>query len=249
MWGKLFNNFMARRELKALEKNPVYQAAFITIRETLADDTKGLGKYASQKFKDELAEGLIREVGEVVTAQNPIMANREKLAAYVLVMAKYQVLILPPPAEEEDEITGLRGKPGITGELKAYLQEIAEKDKDIKELAWSLENPTPQNLYEACIFKYWVAIFMATVFNNTRIALEDHHPSPEKDWYQSFVAAMCAWEEHNYREAIGLPDVLSTQDNYGPIAALKYSTFLDYMMSGAKYPNFEWEEHFKQEQG
>jgi hypothetical protein len=89
MWGKLFNNFMARRELKALEKNPVYQAAFITIRETLADDTKGLGKYASQKFKDELAEGLIREVGEVVTAQNPIMANREKLAAYVL----YQFLL------------------------------------------------------------------------------------------------------------------------------------------------------------
>lgn len=242
MLGKIFDNLRARLALRSLGKNPVYQAAIAAIRETLADDSKGLGKHASQKFKKDLAERLIREVGEVVTAQNPVMANREKLASYVLEMAKYQVLVLPSPNEPEEEVTGLRGRPGITGELRAHLKEIAEKDKDIKELAWSLDNRTPQDLYEACHFKYWVAGFMANVFHCTRIALGDNHPSPEKDWYRPFVAAMCAWEEHNFREVIGLPDVLATQDNYGSIAALKYSTFLDTVMGGAKYPNFEWED-------
>lgn len=245
MLSKLFDNFKAHRVLRTLEKNPVYEVALAAVRETLADSSTGLGKHASQKFKEELAERLIQDVGEIVTAQNPIMANREKLASYVLEMAKYQVLILPSPAESEKETTGLRGGPGVTGELKAHLKQIAEQDKDISELAWSLNNPTHQDLYEACLFKYWIGALMANVLQRTRIALGDYHPSPEKDWYRPFVAAMCAWEEHNYREAIGLPDVLATQDDYGSNAGLKYSTFLNTVMSGAKYPNFEWEQNFK----
>ena len=249
MLGKVFDHLKARLALRALGKNSVYEAAIVAIRETLASDSKGLGKHASQHFKEELAERLVREVGEVVTARHPVMANREKLASYVLEMAKYQVLILPSAAEPEEDVTGLRGRPGVTGELKAHLKEIAEKDKDIKEIAQeiarSLDNPTAQDLYEACLFKYWVAGSMAHVFHCTRIALGDHHPSPEKDWYRPFVAAMCAWEEQNFREVIGLPDVLASQDVYGPIASLKYSTFLNFVMSGAKHPNLEWEQHYK----
>lgn len=244
MLGKLLGNLKARRAFRTLEKNPIYQAAFAVIRETLADDTNPLGKYASQEIKEEYANRLIREVGEVVTAQNPVMVNREKLAAYVLQEAKYLVLVIPSPTEPEVEVTGLRGRAGITGELKAYLQEIAEEDKDIKELAWSLDNPTPQDLYEACLSKCWAAGFMSNVFNTTRIALGDYHLSLEKDWYRPFVTAMCAWKEHNYREVIGLPDVLSVQDDNG-FAALKYASFLNFVISGAKYPNFEWEEHYK----
>ncbi|MBZ5515488.1 MAG: hypothetical protein LAN62_11755 [Acidobacteriia bacterium] len=247
MLGRLVNNLRARLAIRTLDKNPVYRAAVKAIRETLADDSKGLGKCASQMFKEELAERLIREAGEVVMARDSIMANREKLASYVLEMAAYQVLILASPMEEEEDVTGLRGRPGITGELKPHLQEIAEKDKDIKELASSLDNPTPQDLYEVCLYKYWVVGFMAGVFNCIRIALGDYHSSAEKDWYRPFVAAMCAWEEHKYREAIGLPDVLGSQDDYGSMAALKYSTFFNIVMTGAKYPNLEWEEHFKPE--
>ncbi len=179
-------------------------------------------------------------------AQNPVMANREKLASYVLPLAKYQVLVLPSPGEPEEEVTGLRGKHGITGELKAHIGEIAEKDKDIKELAWSLNNPTPQRLYEACVFRCMVFAFQANLFHCTRIALGDYHPLPEKDWYRPFVAARCAWEECQFRKAIGLPDVLANQDELGSIAtAAKYASFLSFVVSDAKYPNLEWEEHFK----
>ena len=139
----------------------------------------------------------------------------------------------------------MRGRPGISGELKAHLKEIAEKDKEIRELAWSLDNP--EQLYNACLLRYWTAAFLANGFNRTRIALGDHHPSREKDWFRPFLAAMCAWEEYGYREAIGLPDILATQTGYGIVAGLRYQSFLSIVMSGAQYPNFEWEEQCKPE--
>jgi len=246
MLGKLFDYVRAFFAVRALEKHPVSGAAIRHIRKTFSDDSKGLGKYATQKFREDLAQRLLREVGEVITAPNPVMANREKLASYVLGLAKFQVLILPAPNEPEQETTGFRGKPGITGELKAHFKEIAEKDKDIKEFAWSLGSPTFQQLYEACVFNCIVLGFEANLFHCTRIALGDHHPSPEKDWYRPFVDAMCAWEEHKFRKAIGLPAVLGNQDELGSIAvAAQYASFLSFVTSDAKYPNVAWEEHFK----
>jgi len=244
--GKILDHVRAFYAVRAQEKHPVYHAAIRHIRETFSDDSKGIGKHATQKFREDLALRLLREVGEVITAPYPVMANREKLASYVLGLAKFQVLILPAPNEPEQETTGFRGKPGITGELKAHLKEIAEKDKDIKEFAWSLGSPTLQQLYEACVFNCIVLGFEANLFHCTRIALGDHHPSPEKDWYRPFVDAMCAWEEHQFRKVIGLPAVLGNQDELGfATVALQYASFLRFVTSGAKYPNFAWEEHFK----
>ena len=247
MLGRLFGDLKARMAIRALSKNPIHRAAMIAISTTLADQSKGIGKYASQKFREELAERMIREVGEVAAAQDPIAANREKLCAAVLEMAKYQVLILSPATENDEDVTGLRGKPGVTGELKTHLTAIAKHCPAIRDLAWSLDNPSEQDLYEACLFKYWGAWFTANVFQCTRVALGDSHPSPAKDWYRPFVAAMCAWEESNYRQAIDLPDVLTAQGDFGSMAALKYSTFLNIVLRGAKYPNLEWEQHYRRE--
>jgi len=120
MFGKLIENWKALRVLKAVQKEPIYQVAIQVIGDYLTDESQRLGKYASQKFKEELAEDILKEVGEVVLSENRLLANREKLATYTIAMAKYQVLILPAESDDEEEVTGLRGKPGVTGELKAH---------------------------------------------------------------------------------------------------------------------------------
>jgi len=243
MIGKLIENWKLRKALKAIQKEPIYLVAVQAGQTYLTDESQGIGKYASKEFKQKLAEEIIREVNEVILAPNQLMANREKLTAYTLQMAKYQVLILPN--EGEDDTTGLRGKPGISGELRSNLQKIVEKDKEIKELAWSLNDPSEKDIYEACLFRYWLFHLKAHVFQTIRIALNDTHNDPEKDWYREFVAAMCAWEEHNYRKLIGLPDILEKEGGIGGLEALKYSTFMDIVLSGATYPNFEWKEAYK----
>ena len=105
MLDKIFDHLKARREFKALKKHPVFRAAITATRETMLDDSMGLGKHASRKFKEELAERFIREVGVVLAAENPVMANRYKLSEYLITMAKYQVLVLPASSEPEKEVT------------------------------------------------------------------------------------------------------------------------------------------------
>jgi hypothetical protein len=246
MLSRIFDKLRALWGIRALQKHPVYQAAMFAIQKEIYGDSRA-AKELPHDQKEALVERALRDVGEVIDAPNPVMANREKFASSVLEMSKYLVLVLPSPDEPEKDVTGFRGRPGITGELRSHLLEIAEKDTNIRELARILGSPTFQDLHDACLSSYWVAGFMGNLFNTTRIALGDYHTSPEKDWYRPFVAAMCAWEEFQYREAIGLPDVLATQDEYGDLAAVKYSTFLDIVMSGATYPNLEWEKRYKRE--
>jgi hypothetical protein len=56
---------------------------------------------------------------------------------------------------------------------------------------------------------------------------------------------MCAVEEKHFRDQLGLKDVLAEQDDYKSIAALKHSTFMNYVLAGSRFPNFEFEEHFR----
>ena len=58
---------------------------------------------------------------------------------------------------------------------------------------------------------------------------------------------MCAWEEYQFRELIGLPNVLDKDSDSGTgiLEAIQFSTFLDFVVNGATYPNFEWEEAIK----
>lgn len=249
MLGNLLEKWNIKRAIASMEKDPLYKIAIRAIRESLADTSYGLGKYASQKFREELAGDIVKEVSVIIISENRLMTNREKLSSAVLMMAKYQVLILPSEHDDEEDATGLRGKPGITGELKSHIVEISQKDKVIKELAWGLGNTTEKDIYDACLFRYWAWGLRAQVFQSLRLQLKDHHHDPEKDWYRPFVEAMCAWEEHNYRITIGLPDVLSTQDEFGSMAALKYSTFMNMVLDGTKYPNFEFQEYYSSENG
>lgn len=244
MLGSLIEKWKMRRTIASLEKNPLYQVAIHEIREIMADESYGLGKYASQNAKNEITGDILKEVTEIIYSENHTMANREKLSVAVLMMAKYQVLILPSEQEDEEETTGFRGKPGITGELKSHLIEISEKDKEIKELVWGLDDPTEKDIYEACLYRYWICGTKVRVFERLRIPLKDYHLNPEKDWCLPFIEAMCAWEEHNYRKAIGLPDILSEQDASGSLAALKHSTFMNMVTDGTKYPNLEFQEYY-----
>lgn len=249
MLGKMFEDLRDLLTLRALKKqHPVYRVACLAIHENLADTASGLGKHASREYKEDFAAHLLLDITGVIAAPDPVMANRERLSSWVSRLARFQVLVLQSPKGDTTAWTNwLRSRPGITGELKAHLKEIAEKDKEIKQLAWRLDNPTSQQVYEACLLETWTALVAVQVFDAARRTLGDYHPSPDKDWLLPFGAAMCARSEQHYRETIGLPSVLSTERHDGSLVAIKYTSFLSMVMSGAKYPNFEWEEAWSKE--
>jgi hypothetical protein len=242
----LIESFKARKMARDLNSHPIYGIALAMLRSTFDNKSEGLGKHASETTKQTILAQILGEVQKVLSAPNPVMANRERLTGCAISFAKWQVLVLPPVSEEPADPTGLRGKPGITGELKAHVGELAKIDKDLKELSFELgDDVTEVDLRDAVLMRYWRAVNDLNIWNAIRIKLGDCHADHAKDWFHPFLASMCAREEHDYRQHLGLPDALAAQDGFGDIAALKHATFMNFVMDGSRYPNHDWEEHYK----
>ncbi|MCX5635399.1 MAG: hypothetical protein NTW55_06155, partial [Planctomycetota bacterium] len=187
------------------------------------------------------AEKMMKEVIEIATSINPMMANREMLTNYIIEYARLEVLIInPPPAEDE---TGLRGQPGITGELKAHLFELAQKDKTLREFMHAFDTPKNWNdVWNPVLLRYRVAFAQTHVFYNLRLTFKDCNLADEmqKDWFKPYLAAMCAWEEHQFRKSLGMPPSLGNDIVGAELRALKMSLFTNCVMNRARYPDIEW---------
>jgi hypothetical protein len=85
----------------------------------------------SAEFIQRQAEEMLESAIVTMTKPDPRMAIRERLSELLIHFAELQVLVMEPPPEED--ITGLRGMPGITGELKAHLWELWQQDKKFKD--------------------------------------------------------------------------------------------------------------------
>ena len=161
-------------------------------------------KIFSDQFVKRIAEKMREEVVKVATSPNPRMANRERLTSGVIELVQFQVLIIdPPPAEDP---TVLRGQPGITGELKAHLLELLEKDKGLMEFMHAF--PTPKNAEDAWNTvwgRYRIVAAWAHLYRMLRFAFDDVNHAEGKDWFNPFVAAECAWQEYQYRELLSMP--------------------------------------------
>ncbi|HMD63280.1 MAG TPA: hypothetical protein VKF83_04810 [Stellaceae bacterium] len=186
----------------------------------------------------------MQQVSEVFRSSNKVLAVREKLANNVLMLAKYMVLILPPPQEPCRGSVDWRKLPGISGELGAHLEQLALLDDEIRQLREKSESKTSQELRQAGEFAYDRYRLGVAVFDSIRRRIGDRHPDENKDWVRPFIHAMCAWEEANYRKKLNLPDILCQLDDFGELASLKYSTFLSFVTQGERYPNLAWEEAY-----
>lgn len=246
MLQALINWWRERRAIRMLLKDDTYRSIILTLREELSDQNEYLGKYATQETKKELAGQIIRKITIILSSNNPLMANREYLCGWVCQLAAFGVLVLPPSPKED--ITGLRGKPGITGELRKHIKALSEKDEDLKKFIWSQNKKliTEEDLYWTFLFQYWVAALHLKVANLLCIVFGDYHPDANKDWHRPFVAAMYAWYEHLYRDKLGLEDILATMGQMGSLEGFKYSTYMDFVLKGEKYPNYSWEESYKE---
>ncbi|MFC0389155.1 hypothetical protein [Muricoccus vinaceus] len=185
--------------------------------------------------------GMMGRVLQMAAAPDRRMANREALVEAVLGMARFQVLVLPPPPEEDP--SGLRGQPGITGQLKARVAEIAPLDKELRELfhaVGSFEELAPTDIWDGILLRYRIMWAWADLHHSLRQALDDTNPAAGRDWYRPFVAAQCAVEEERFRMMLGMPSAFGGSDH--DITSLAYGTFYLRVLDGSRYPDLAWDE-------
>ena len=230
--------FGRRTAVQKNRANPVMQATVQQSAEIY--DRIPLAEFISEDERSKLSRQMFLDLNAICNATDPVSSCREKLAATMLKMASYQVLIIPP--SPEDDPTGLRSQPGITGELKAHLVRLSERNGDLRsEIRSKAETADFDLIWQVVQQSYWRAYWAVETFNAARVALGDF--SETSDWYRPFMHAACANYEHVYRRDLELPFAFS--DEMAQLAANAYSLYTDIVLSGASNPDLEWRDYHK----
>ena len=186
------------------------------------------------------AERLLNSCKDILSSDNPLMANREHLANATIRTANAQVLVISPPPFED--ATGLRGHCGITGELKSKLMDLVKVDKDLREKFHQLPPPLDyETISNELLYEYRFAYADMNVFTRFRAAFGDYNIDYERDWFRPFFISMCASAECTYRDKLGMQSSLEDDPKSKlTLKGLMYSTFLNMVMNGERYPDLAW---------
>jgi hypothetical protein len=197
-------------------------------------------KDSSAPFVKEHAAKMADQCIAVLQSPDPIAKCREDLGDLVYACAQYQVLVLDPPPTPDP--TGLRGRLGITGELKARIHELAKQDEFLIEYFSAFPEVTSRDdEWNLILMRYRMCGAYMNVMNALRISLDDCNPDDSKDWFKPFYAAMCASAEYRYRSELGLPDTLATPGgNSGDRKSDAYNMFWGTVLGGERFPDLEW---------
>jgi len=231
--GKMFGK---RTAVEAQRKNPVVEQAVQGSAEAYAGIP--LHQFINEDRRSELARNLYLEVSRICNTTDPVTACRDQFAATMLKSASYQVLVIPAPPEADD--SGLRGLPGISGELQTSLVDICEINDDLRSTMYrETDSQKFDTLWQIIQRLHWETRWLLDTLNATRIALGDC--VDDDDWYKPFLHAACVTLEHTYRWELEMPAAFD--DEIAREAASTYAVFADIVLSGSKNPAAEWREY------
>ena len=235
-FGRLFGRQSA---VHARRNNPVLDEAVQASAELY--ERIPLRDYIDEARRSELARELYLELNRLCNSSDPQTACRDRFAASMIRLAALQVLVIPPPPEED--ASGLRGQPGVTGELKAHLVRICAVNDELRSLMFAeTDSEAFDDLWAVVIRLYWERYWLAATLNGLRKILAG---SPDAaDWFHEFLHASAARIEHVYRLEAELPPAF--EESVAREAATTYAMFTDIVISGSADPVREWLDYARQ---
>ena len=229
MFDALLNRYREWSALRDWQGSPLGQSLAIHTNEYFS-------KYPrlsdlSEESKSKIIGDFYQSILAISQTDNPFLAMREKLAAYVSGFSALQVLCL---TEEEKQVGFYADCPYISGELCRHIDKTVEHVEQLRELKWKHPDISNSELISFCNSRCVVYLYYLNGFNLVRGEFDDI--DSDKDWLQPFVKSMLIWEEDLLRGKIGMKSLLP-----GDLDGLKHSTFFNAVVNGHKNPFFVWE--------
>lgn len=232
-FGRLFGSRTAAQKSR---ENPVIQAA---VNESAhVYNRTPLKDLIDEDRRSALARELYLEINRIANTIDPLTTCRDEFTRAVLLFASYQVLAIPP--EGEEDTSGLRSQPGITGALKPHLVKLCERNDALRSTMYALtESREFDDLWPLAERLYWETCWRLGTLNAMRIAIGDR--VEDDDWYQPFLHAACVNQENAYRWELEMPPAFPEEIAREAVSA--YAVFTDIVISGAANPAAEWREY------
>ena len=230
--GGAFVDFLAKRRIKnSPELHALHERSESLISDLLA---KGIEEEIARIWAKQTFEELV----PILSARDKRMECRKQLVGGALWYSDYHVIMIPPSPEPDP--TGFRDLKGISGELWDHRLEIARRHDAIRSLLveTSLEL-TEKNAGDAIVVLGAKSNYYLNMANTLRVCLDDYDHDLDRDWYRPMLFSLAVQAENKIRKMIGLPTTLDED-----IAAMSHATMADVILSGAKFPDRFWREHY-----
>ena len=232
MFKKITDFFVSKK----IYKDPLFQVAKKASDEAL-EKTKLTRKQMAINI-DEIA----KEINEIILSEDRFNLLRQKIGGSVLGFAQFHVLMLDSKKDTKDSLVG---SPGVSGQLKKHIVQIAETNELMQEEIHGWEDSSRKNdlkfMQGYVLSKYHIWYWRHAIFDALRIETKDYNQNLDKDWSKPFLYSMCAYEEYNYREKLKLKQEL------GGIQSFQNSMFLELVLKGEKYPDLAFYKLFKED--
>lgn len=229
--------FFVRR---AIKKSPVLSLLHDRSEKLISEICQnGIGEDVARDWARQMFAHLL----PALNSRDARIEYRKLLVESALLSSDYNVMMIPPAPEPD--WTGLRGLPGISGELPKYKVRLAEVYAPIRDLlhAGSLEiNQT--TVQDTILVLATQAGYLVNMANTARIAIDDYHHDLGKDWFRPMMYSFAVSSENGLRRRIGLPVSLDEE-----IAAITHKTMADVVLSGSRFPDVTWREHYRDQLG
>jgi hypothetical protein len=231
MFKKIAEGWKARQSVSTIEKHPILGAVLTQLRAVLNDKSQGLGKHFSDEGKQRLLMECLGDIDGQLSQPNPAHAVRIRLIEFLLLSAQFDVLIMQPPTPFQ----------GLSGELRPHIPALKDSDKNLSEFFYGLDNPVSSldDMWDAVLMRYWVMNLYVNAYNNARVALKDYHSDKTKDWLRPCYISLCIWQEDTYRQGLGLPSVIPSDNPQ--LRALGHSVWINLAQAGHEHLRLAWD--------
>jgi hypothetical protein len=231
MFEKLLGGLKSRKAAQNPKERQIFESVTNRLWTVLNDKSQGIGQHWSEGGKQKLVSDIIADISRGLSAPNPIQAVRMRTIEFMILSAKFDVLIMQKPTPFFY----------LSGELKERIPELAQADKELEEFFSELgEAPTSfEKMWDSILAKYWVMHLYMNTYNIVRQILKDSDDSGKKDWFQPCYISLCVWQENKYRQELGLP--LTIEGDAADLKAICHSSWIWKAEEGHKNLRMVWE--------
>ncbi|MDT3778609.1 hypothetical protein PJI16_13665 [Nitrospira sp. MA-1] len=226
--GGMFN----RR--KRISTNPLYEIVLTYLQKDIHASPHESIQNLSEASKEKILQEIYNVTETLWQAPDRVLANREGLLESMLHQVDCEIFMIEPGHK-------LAGFNGISGQLKHFLPEFAQKRIDTGELDWNQKTSPTKDEANKLVWGKWLrANQYCKIFNEIRLYLKDYHTNQERDWFFPLQCASAAFAEYNFRKEYGLTQIIDGA------RAQQYGSFLEIVSKGHKDPLEEWEKTYNE---